>query len=132
MNCIVHEDKIDGGFVASACWIQGLYIYEEMKTKTALSYHYGMPRKISDDGLTPGGDVCPTVDEQGYIANPAECAPMTKVFFLQYQYMPFYICVIGIFYYIPYLFYLACNDDMISLKTTVKGEEGESEEPGFS
>lgn len=127
MNCIVHEEKIDTDFVASACWIQGLYIYKEMYEQDHPgSYHFGMPRRISDDGMTPSGKLCPTLTEDGHHLTD-ECVPMTRMFFLQYQYMPFYISVIGIIYYMPYLLYLACNDDMISLHSTVK-EDGKKKD----
>jgi len=128
MNCIVHEEKIDTDFVASACWIQGLYVYKEIyESNHPESYHFGMPRRISHDGITPSGKLCPTITAEGIYQDPEECKPMTKMFFLQYQYMPFYICVIGMLYYMPYLLYLACNDDMTSLHATVK-EDGKKKD----
>ena len=48
------------------------------------------------------------------------CKPMTRKYFLQYQWMPFYVAALSILYYLPYIAYMLCNSDIISLKGTLK------------
>lgn len=49
-----------GDFVHSACWIQGFYIYTELKDRFDESGYYGIPKDIDMDGLTNEGRLCRT------------------------------------------------------------------------
>lgn len=47
-------------FVHSACWIQGFYIYRELKDRFDESGYYGIPTNIDNDGMTEEGKLCRT------------------------------------------------------------------------
>ena len=115
--CIVPQtSSLSHDFVHSACWISGFYIYEEMKDRLSESSYYGIPQKISNDGLNEDNNLCELKDL--YKTN-YECTPMTKTFYLQFQWLPFYIGTISLLYYIPYIFYMIVNTDIISLKKAI-------------
>ena len=42
-----------------------------------------------------------------------------RMYFTQYQYMPFYIASLAILYYLPYVVFRAVNSDVIALKKDV-------------
>jgi len=115
VSCIVaNENGMDGGFVGSACWIQGFYIFEEMKDRLDQSGYYGIPRNMDYDGINSMGQLC-TVNDRA--RDPVEhCKAMEKVFYLQYQYMPFFIASLSLLYYLPYLAFSFTNSDLVNLK----------------
>lgn len=127
INCIVPESHgIDGGFVAATCWIQGLYVYKELQNKFDVVAYYGMPKNMDHDGmLKETEDLCITEPKLGAESNP-NCIPMTKTFFLQYQYMPFLIAALAILYYAPYVAFLSTNQDMISLRKDMKNGDADA------
>lgn len=128
IKCIVPEHtEMEGDFVAAACWIQGLYVYREMMSRTSDAGYFGIPKDIGMNGLTPKGTLCRTVDQFGKVMPKEECMPMNKTFYLQYQYMPFYVAALTIVYYLPYIFYTQVNTDLSSLKSTMK-EDSDDEE----
>ena len=47
---------------------------------------------------------------------------MTKTFYLQFQWMPFFIASLALMHYFPYLLFRIVNTDIISLKGNLKGE----------
>lgn len=110
---------LDKDFVSSACWINGLYVYREIRYHANDVGYYGIPRDINMDGMYPNGQVCPTTDTSH---KPVlDCKPMEKTFFLQYQYMTFLLLAMGVLYYAPYIVFRKVNEDMVSLKGTMKG-----------
>ena len=76
-------EPVDKDFVSAACWIQGLYIYREMKDRAKDAAYYGIPRDIGMNGVTAKGTLCRTVDQEGNKMPLSECQPMSKTFFLQ-------------------------------------------------
>ena len=48
-----------------------------------------------------------------------DCTPLTRVYYSQYQYMPFYIASLAVFYYVPYIMYRVVNSDVIALKKDI-------------
>jgi len=118
ITCIIPGTAgIDKGYVHQACWIQGFYIYKELKGTPGIMGYYGIPRQLNHDGMYPDGALC-TVSQH----NP-KCEPMTKTFYLQYQWFPFYIAVIGFLFYLPYILFRYINTDLISLKASIKAVE---------
>jgi len=118
ITCIIPGTAgIDKGFVNQACWIQGFYIYKELKSIPGVMGYYGIPRQLAHDGIYPNGELCTVSD------NNQKCVPMTKTFYLQYQWFPFYMALIGFLYYLPYILFRYINTDMISLKTSIKAPE---------
>lgn len=117
VSCMVlGESHLGKDFIHAACWISGFYIYEEMKTRLDKSSYYGIPYTIDNDGIEYDGSLCPTRDKNGKIPG---CNPMTKVYYLQYQWMPFYVGSLAIFYYIPYIIFRMVNTDLVSLKAAI-------------
>ena len=50
---------IDGGFVSQACWIQGVYVYEELRHMYKKIAYFGMPKNMDNEGMVEGTqDVC--------------------------------------------------------------------------
>jgi len=130
ISCIIPDAHgISGGFVSQTCWIQGVYVYKELKDRVDEVAYYGIPKDITLDGIlkdSPSGELCPLVPKLN--KRPSEnCKPMEKTFFLQYQYFPFMIASFAILFYIPYVAFRTANNDLISLKNTVKGDEPDAE-----
>ena len=72
----------DDNFTASACWIQGIYVYKELKSRVDEVAYYGIPKQIQLDGMMPDGDLCPTTKQFEREPDP-DCRPMQKTFYLQ-------------------------------------------------
>jgi len=114
IKCIVPSKlEIDGGYVSSACWINGFYVYEEIRNHTDDIGHYGVPMSINHNGKLPSGHLC----EKIVRGKPTPgCQDLTKTFFLQYQYLVFIVAFLAGLYYSPYLLFKYVNADFISLK----------------
>lgn len=122
VDCIIaNTNGVGGGFVGATCWIQGFYIYKEMQDMVKDSGYYGIPRNMDYDGLNSNGELCATVNRA--LDKIKDCTPMTKSYYLQFQYMPFYIAILALFYYVPYMIFKTVNTDMKSLKETLKNED---------
>jgi len=122
VSCIVgNSDDMGGDFVGATCWIQGFYIYEDLRSRLGDSAYFGIPRNMDYDGVTAQGVLCSTTDRGLDIVE--ECVPMKKQFYLQYQYMPFLIASFAFLYYVPYMLFQVVNSDLESLKSAVKGDE---------
>lgn len=128
INCINNSD-MGGGFVSAACWIQGVYIYEELKSRVDEVAFYGMPKDMDMDGMLENGELCNTNPRNfnSYNKKKEHCTPLTKTFFLQYQWLPFYLAALAIIYYLPYICHMYGNSDMISLKKSTKSGEATPE-----
>jgi len=122
VDCIVDGNAAEAlagnAFVGATCWIQGFYIYAELKTRLSESAYYGLPRNMDYDGLNKNGVLCSTTDRASDAIST--CIPMTKVYYLQYQYMPFLLSAFAMFFYLPYLVFKATNTDLLCLKETMK------------
>lgn len=77
------------------------------------------------DGVNPLGQLCSTVDRA--LDKVSECQPMHRVYYLQYQYMPFFTACLSFFFYIPYILFKSINFDVISLKEALKDDESTPE-----
>jgi len=110
---------IDGGFVSSACWINGLYVYERIRYHANEVGYYGIPRDVNIDGVLSDGKTLCSTSDRSHKANE-DCTPMEKTFFLQYQYMTFFMLAMAALYYSPYAIFRKNNEDMNSLKGTIK------------
>lgn len=122
VSCIVPKtSNLGSDFVHSACWIQGFYIYAEMSDRLQESGYYGIPKEIDYDGIDKYGRLCSTQQKGSYRLN-YNCEAMTKVFYLQFQWMPFFIASLALMQYFPYLLFRIVNTDIISLKSSLKGD----------
>lgn len=128
INCITSiSNTVDGGFLASACWIHGLYVYEEIGVPQGQLGYYGIPTELDHIGINRAGKTCKPFSNLGSYgpglpACTSEnigkdcCTPMKKTFYLQYQYLVFLIAVLAGLYYVPYVFFKMINTDLISLQ----------------
>lgn len=128
VSCIVANNIGEDieSFVGSTCWIQGFYIYKEMIHRVKDSGYYGIPRNIDYDGLNSEGELCATTNRA--LDKVPGCKPMEKAFYLQFQYLPFYIAILSLFYYAPYMLFKTVNTDMFCLKETLKSDGATAEE----
>uniref|UniRef100_A0A7M5X4M6 Innexin n=1 Tax=Clytia hemisphaerica TaxID=252671 RepID=A0A7M5X4M6_9CNID len=130
ISCIIPEAHgISGGFVSQTCWIQGVYVYKELKDRIDEVAYYGIPKDITLDGYltnTENKELCPMHPKLD--KKPSEhCTHMHKTFFLQYQYFPFLVASFAILFYVPYIFFRTANADLISLKNNIKEGEADAE-----
>jgi len=118
VNCIIPGSAgVSGGFVSSACWINGLYIYKDIRFhKNDLGY-YGIPKDINNNGLLKGV-ACDTNDK----SKIDSCIPMEKTFYVQYQYLTFIMAVFAGMYYAPYTLFRYCNQDLKSLEAAMEND----------
>lgn len=120
VSCIVaNSESMKGSFVGATCWIQGFYIYEDLRDRLEDSAYFGIPRNMDYDGVTAQGVLCSTTDRG--LDHVEECNPMKKQFYLQYQYMPFLVASFAFLYYVPYLIFKTTNTDLVGLKNELKG-----------
>lgn len=76
--------KIDEKFVSSACWIQGVYVFKELQDKQEMVAYYGLPKRMSDDGLYGNRYFCSIEEEDKYkMLSNRKCVAMKKTFYLQ-------------------------------------------------
>ena len=69
-------------FASSTCWIQGLYVYKEMRERIDESAYYGIPKDMDNDGLIKNKFPCQT-ESKFNVMGAEECVPMKKTFYLQ-------------------------------------------------
>ena len=119
IKCLVPGvNSVDGGFVSQACWIQGVYVYKELMNRPNDVAYFGIPKDMDLDGKLESGELCSVSPKLGVINK--KCTPMQKTFFLQYQWMPFLVAALAVLYYLPYIGFRSANNDLISLKNTIK------------
>lgn len=90
-----------------------------MKNRLHESSYYGIPDNVNHDGVTSDGFLCSTTYMYG---TRKSCTPMSKLYFLQFQYMPFYTASLAFVFYIPYIIYKLTNFDMSNLRDAMKRE----------
>jgi len=124
--CMVPKNsELSEEFVHSACWIQGFYVYPEMTKRLSESNYYGIPKNLDFDGLTIGGELCQSYTRQGL--RNVGCRALTRRYYLQYQWMPFYIASLSIMFYMPYVMFRIINTDIISLRSSLRNDKIEAD-----
>lgn len=84
-SLLLGSHGIDGGFVSSTCWIQGVYIYKELRARVDEVAYFGIPKDIDLDGIlndTPNKELCPLTPKLSEKRKEG-CTPMEKTFFIQ-------------------------------------------------
>ena len=122
VQCILRkETDLKSKFVHSSCWIQGFYIYPQMENHMKKSGYYGIPEAIETDGIMNGTSYLCTTKMKFFngIYN-ADCIPMERYYFTQYQWMPFYVASLSILFYLPYILFRLVNTDIISLRLNIR------------
>ncbi|XP_066925425.1 uncharacterized protein [Clytia hemisphaerica] len=127
-TCVVPSTlDLDVGFVSQACWINGLYVYEEIRYHADDVGYYGIPTDMTLDGIHPqSGEMCATINVAHKITD--NCKPMKKTFFLQFQYMTFVMALLALLYYFPYAIHRLVNEDLGHLQDTMMEETVDAEE----
>ena len=127
VSCFTPEKwELSSEFVHAACWISGFFVYKELTDMTEQAeldqtIYYGIPHRLTDDGISNIKRTCQVHLARGKSRPPGQtCQAMTRVYYLQYQWMPFYIAALGILYYMPYIFFRIANTDLVSLKSVMK------------
>ena len=107
-----------GGYTGKACWINGFYVYEQLRQKTECEGYFGIPVNIQHNGTVRNKkcETCIALDHDSDI----KCLPMQKKFYIQYQWYPFFLAAMSLFYYLPYFLFTYANDDLKSLKKEIK------------
>ena len=119
VNCMIPKNaQHSSNFFHSACWITGFYIFDEMRTRLDKSGYYGIPQRVDFDGINRiTNELCLT---KNLFGEEVDCIPMTRIYFLHYQWMPVYMVSLAMFFYLPYIIFRIANTDIISLKKEVK------------
>lgn len=121
MSCIIPgHHGIDGKFTSQACWIQGFFIYKELRHIPGMFGYYGIPKSFEDNGYYPSLTKLGSPEPCQVSDKNKDCVPYSKTFYLQYQWFPFYMAALAVLYYLPYIFYRHFNSDVISLKLNLK------------
>jgi len=120
LNCIVPDHhSLSPNFVAEACWINGFYLFREIKNIPNELGYYGIPDEVNHNGMDKDGKQC----EVG--PNHPDCKEMERTFFVQFQWFPFFMASLAIFYYAPYICYKLANHDLISLQKAALNKDDE-------
>ena len=108
----------------------GFYVFDEMRHRLDESGYYGIPKNMDYDGINPLGQLCSTVDRALDLVT--ECRPMRRLYYLQFQYMPFFTASLAFFFYFPYILFKTVNFDVINLKSTIKEDDVTTEKIFYS
>lgn len=122
-NCVLPNEQDSGGlgkFVSQTCWIQGVYVYQQLRNNFEDTSYYGLPKDLNHDGMVKG-HLCSTSDK--FHGENEICEKMKPTYYLQYQWMPFYLCALALIYYLPYMFHKNINYDMVCLRNDVKDKD---------
>ena len=113
-------NDLQPSYIEPLCWSKGLFLYEEAMTRYQIStsYSYGIPSNPAHNGLHLYQDYCNTNQaKQSYPNN--NCLPMSRVYFKQYIWLPFYIGILTLLFYFPYTVFQIVNPDLYSLLSTI-------------
>ena len=126
VNCMIPDNSGHSkDFFNAACWITGFYVYDEMKYRLHESAYYGIPRRVDYDGIHKlTNELCET-KKTDFIGHVDNCEPMTKIYYLHFQWMPVYMGSLSMLYYLPYVAFRIANSDLISLKKELKKSPGD-------
>ena len=75
-------------------------------------------------GYNRYGSLCATKTQHGKPVD--DCTPLTKTFFLQYQWFPLAVAGIAFIYYLPYLLFRVVNTDLQEINDLIKGKNAEN------
>ncbi|XP_057312890.1 uncharacterized protein LOC130654346 [Hydractinia symbiolongicarpus] len=105
------------------CWSNGLFIYKELVQFPNSSFYHGLPENLYETGMIE--NTTSTCILYGWRKNKVEgCKAMTREYFRQYQWLPFYFVFLAFLYYAPYSMFKFVNTDLLSLRTNVEKRVG--------
>lgn len=131
-----HTSVIPDKYIHSACWISGFFVYKEIVKfdRKDDTIYYGIPTKLDNDGHFVmksymqyerrgiySKELCSLKNTESNSKDLIgfDCQPMTRDYYFHYQWMPFYMGILAVFYYLPYIGYKLANVDLISLKGVI-------------
>ena len=79
---------------------------------TGMFGYYGIPNEMNKNGYYPTTNKFDT-PEPCKVGADDECVPYEKTFFLHYQWFPFYVAVLGLLFYLPYVVFRANNGELL-------------------
>ena len=93
--------------------------------------YYGIPNRLGHNGTYEEGSIYSSKEGEKFTTCIASheadqsslCRPMEKQFYLQYQWFPFYMAFIALFYYLPYIMFTVVNADLSSLKEDISKQD---------
>lgn len=123
IDCLVPESKfLKEDFVRSTCWIQGVFIYENIPSQ--LSAYHGLPKSVKENGYKGNGykgkttKLC-NVKDTKETGGKDSCKPLTKMYYTQYQYYSCYMASLAVLFYLPYYAFQMLNTDLIDLNEII-------------
>lgn len=98
--------------------------------------YYGIPNRLGHNGTfkensmytSQNGEKFTTCVASEQADENAICRPMEKLFYLQYQWFPFYMAFVALFYYLPYVMFTVVNSDLSSLKNDISNQKCDEKE----
>ena len=112
LTCVVPDNvALSKDFVSDACWINGFFIFKNMSVSKRGGY-YGIPADINFDGKYQNDKFCMTTGRDG--VEDKDCIAMEKIYFLQYQWYPFFLASMALVYYLPHIIFKLVNIDLVS------------------
>ena len=144
------NSNLPAGFIHSACWISGFFVYKEISgvEHTTNTIYYGIPKTFNLDGhftikpqyrdsvniprrlSSQTGGLCQMKIDSSKDSNIPyylQCESMTRDYYLHYQWMAFYMGVLAVLFYLPYIGYRLANADLISLKNVLQSVTGDAD-----
>ena len=93
-----------------------------MKASKEIFISYLFAFVIPNCSFHPGtSDLCILEPKLDVKPNP-NCVPLEKIFYLQYQWMAFFVGALAVVYYLPYVMYCKVNEDIITLRKHLKSK----------
>ena len=94
------------------------------------SGYYGIPLDIRYDGTYPDTKELCQRSRSPLLYNKRQlkdCQPMKKAYFVQYQYMPFFVASLTVLFFSPYIIFKVGNADLQSLSKELEKENVNAE-----
>ncbi|XP_057312887.1 uncharacterized protein LOC130654342 [Hydractinia symbiolongicarpus] len=125
MSCMIRgEDSTTQLYIHNWCWSNGLFIYKELVQFPNSSFYHGLPENLEETGMIENTTSTCTFDARYSTKELAGCKAMTREYFRQYQWLPFYFIFLAFLYYAPYSMFKFVNTDLLSLRTNVEKRVG--------
>lgn len=98
--------------------------------------YYGIPNRLGHNGTYVEGSMHSSDLGERFTTCVASheadqeslCRPMEKLFYLQYQWFPFYMAFVALFYYLPYVLFTVVNSDLSSLKNDISKQDCDTDD----
>ena len=99
-----------------------MFIYDELRHEKNFEGYFGIPNELDENGTYPSLNGEVGISTCVASSKHFNCKPMKKLFYLQYQWFPFYMAIMAFLYYLPYVIFRYVNNDFASLKNDIKSQ----------